>query len=397
MSLDIASGVQLNDMISPISRDAFFPGKRQDTEDLSSVTYAGIRAEPAELCRCPGAVTQQFVMESGNKCPTCFRPLRNLQSTVRSGNSVTSEEDRETRVSDSGTRVVSSQSFWGRTTIDGELPDGTDETNIPSRQGGEGRLSEKGLDKRLCGVPSGPVPYSVQDPRLVLPRFDGDKDTDVRHFFWKLKACFTDYNVVYGPVQRLYLIDCLRGKALDLYMTLQPEQQTDLRVVEKVFMKHFCPILNKLERTKVFMRSKKENSETVSEYALRLHTEARDVGIDHYMLTQAFVLGLPLSYQKHLALKRLTDMGDIFQECQMYEGASTMDTDVDGEVENTVRFDTMSRMDDKWTQERKQMNHLTNERRESFPSNYLEVRHCECCGKLGHTKLECWVYHFHAF
>ena len=42
MSLDIASGVQLNGMISPISRDAFFPGKRQDTEELSSVTYANL-------------------------------------------------------------------------------------------------------------------------------------------------------------------------------------------------------------------------------------------------------------------------------------------------------------------------------------------------------------------
>ena len=92
--VDITSGEHLNGEVSPIERDAVCPGNGQFSADLSEVTYANthdedIRVESAELCRCSGAVTRQFVLDSGNKCPGCSRPLRNLQSTVRLGSSVT--------------------------------------------------------------------------------------------------------------------------------------------------------------------------------------------------------------------------------------------------------------------------------------------------------------------
>ena len=109
----------------------------------------------------------------------------------------------------------------------------------------------------------GPVPQWVNYPQLELPTFHGSKDVNVRHFFLKLRVCFGDNNVVYSHVKRRYLMHCLSGDALDLYLALQPSQQTNLRVLEKGFMKHFRPAPHKIASTAIFISSRKGSDETL--------------------------------------------------------------------------------------------------------------------------------------
>ena len=153
-----------------------------------------------------------------------------------------------------------------------------------------------------------------------MPHFDGSKNVNVRHFFLKVKACFAENNVINGHVKRRYLMHCLSDDALELYLALQPDQQTNLKVLEKIFVRHFRPSKHRNVQLASFIKSRKEPDETVSEYALRLHKAAKEIGVQQELLAHVFIQGLPVAYQKHAALQdiNLTQMDDIFRVCEKF-------------------------------------------------------------------------------
>ena len=168
--------------IRPIS-----PGVRSelDYENISGVGDDGSSndIDHSGICRCVGMKTQQFVNDTGNKCPHCNLPIRVIHSTFRSMEGL---EERNVQFSEGGEGSASRSSFWSdknegdRKRNDGKL-EGRE--HVTKTCDDDRRPSKENSGNRLDEWSFGPVPKWVNNPRLDLPLFDGSKGVNVRHFF----------------------------------------------------------------------------------------------------------------------------------------------------------------------------------------------------------------------
>ena len=80
------------------------------------------------------------------------------------------------------------------------------------------------------------------------------------------------------------LKSCLEEAALDLYLSLDENEQYDLEALEKIFQQHFKPRNHSVIETEAFMRMKKSNEQSVSEFHTSLRKKANELLIEESLV-----------------------------------------------------------------------------------------------------------------
>ena len=115
------------------------------------------------------------------------------------------------------------------------------------------------------------------------------------------------------------LKSCLEGSALDLYLSLDINEQHDLDGLEKIFQEHFKPLKHSLIETESFMKMKKLDSQSVSEFHTALRKKANESLMDKSLTRIAFIQGLPPDHQKHCVLQKAHSLQEYLEKARDYE------------------------------------------------------------------------------
>ena len=163
-------------------------------------------------------------------------------------------------------------------------------------------------------------------PSVDLPRFAGGRDANPRHYFFKLQGYFDTYNIVHADDQARLVALSLEGEALDLFLSLSPAQQGNMRELEDIFEVHFRPVAQGYLGVSEFLKLEKGPRETVSEFYLRVRKYADRQKITPDIVKVAFMQGLPIEYQKYLVLRKdLVALDDLYKASLNFEQASVLD------------------------------------------------------------------------
>ena len=250
--------------------------------------------DSGKLCVCAIAKTQKYIQDHDNKCPTCNKTLiekDNLETMLR--------------------KVLLSG---------------------PGSGFSDGKSQEKGM-------------------RLKPPTYSGRDDP--KHFFVKLKNYLETYHIDDNKEIIRVLKSCLDGKALDLYLTLNPYEQGELESLQKMFKNHFQPMSHSIVETENFMRTKKRANESVSEYFAGLKKKADELKIESALLKVAFVSGLSKETQRHCILQKADTLEEYLKEAQEFEkiaklgnaqASVTMSTFDETQNEEQTKLDTVIKL-----------------------------------------------------
>ena len=149
-------------------------------------------------------------------------------------------------------------------------------------------------------------PRFAEQVKLKIPYFDEKYKNNIKIYFLKLRNYFDTYRVSKPESQIKLLTQVLEGSALDLFLTLPKDIQSDLDTLEKVFTDHFRPHKLSHIELKQFWGTQKLPNETVSEFAVRLKIRADEIDVPMETLNAVFLNALPESYQKHIALQNVS-------------------------------------------------------------------------------------------
>ena len=141
---------------------------------------------------------------------------------------------------------------------------------------------------------------------MILAKFSGGKGADPKHYFLKMNAFLDTYCI--SKIDKIInvFLDSLEDDALDLYLSLETDKKADLIYLEHIFSIHFKPKKHDILGQSDMLKMSKRLDESISEYYLRLSKEAREFSVGLDMLKAIFVQGLPVDYQKHIALAVFT-------------------------------------------------------------------------------------------
>ena len=173
----------------------------------------------------------------------------------------------------------------------------------------------------------------------------------------------------------------MEGEALDLFLSLSPSQQRNLREIEDIFDSHFRPVAQGYLGVSEFLKLRKGPRETVSEYYLRVRKCSDRQKFAPDIVKVAFMQGLPIEYQKHLVLRKdLMALDDIFKASLDFEQASVLEQMRPGPRSNVVgiseegglegKFDRMMEEVKSLRQEVQQARTRETENRETGPTNF---------------------------
>lgn len=121
-------------------------------------------------------------------------------------------------------------------------------------------------------------------------------------------------------------LESLEKDALDLYLSIDTDKKADLSYLEQVFSIHFKPKKHMILGMSEILKSGKGLEESISEYYLRLRKKASEFSVGTEMLTAIFIQGMPVSYQKHIALKGVTSLDDVLNASREFERVSDLDS-----------------------------------------------------------------------
>ena len=310
----------------------------------------------SDLCKCSYPKTRAVVDEYCNCCPACGKrlvveaPVPSILEAV-----LTSDETYETPIS---TPIMTTMANMTRTPR--SLPNvpfctfsGVSGSRMPLPRLAVSKEEQRNVEFSLSGLrevehtraqytssinafsnadngPFGSVaPRRMNFPKLDMPRYDGNKKSNPKHYFFKVAAFFAEYGIR-NPNERIRLLShSLENEALDLFLSLGREQQGDLSMLEEIFIAHFQPQKHSILGMGEFLQTKKGNSETVSEFCLRLRTHAEQHGIPSSVVKAIFIQGLPSSFQKHIALKDVDTLEEIFRESIVFERVAKIENSSD--------------------------------------------------------------------
>ena len=162
--------------------------------------------------------------------------------------------------------------------------------------------------------------------KMDLPRFSGAKGSDPRHYFLKMSAFLTGMDIGKGEERIRVFLQSLEGEALDLYLTLNLGQQSDLDFLKETFCTHFRPKKHAVLGVGEVLRLRKTSEETISEFYLRLRKKADEFHVGKEVLAAVFVQGLPVEYQKHIASQGVMNIEDMVQVNLAHERISSIDS-----------------------------------------------------------------------
>ena len=282
------------------------------------------------LCNCDYQKTRTVVVEYGNICPKCSLNIVPSRDTIESELqlSVSSEDSYEVPITTRATETIrtprmmpalptaSTVSFAG---LNFDIK--STDTNIRPVL----NASEPNVDRAQFGSVA---PRRFNAPRLEMPHFDGKNYTDPTHFFLKVGMFFAEYNIFNDNEKIRLLSHALDKEALDLYLTLKPDQQANLEELREIFVTHFKPSKNKILGMGDILSTKKGVHESISEYCLRLRKHAKENDICDEIVTAIFLQGFPASFKKHIALKNIDTLDDMFHESLVFEQVSKIDENV---------------------------------------------------------------------
>ena len=211
-----------------------------------------------ELCACPVARTRQYVADNHNLCPNadCGKPLmeENLYEQPRIVLNAEAEVERDPEGGDDH----SSQRRDSVKSEEGEHADSEGAQNLHRI------LAQLAISSPNFGsTKDRPGNSGV---KLKPPSYAGKSGVDPKHFFVKLENYLDSYRIKTQVEKIRILKQCLEGSALDLFLTLEPEVQADLKILEQKFKTQFAPKGHDLVETQDFMKSVKNSKQSISEF-----------------------------------------------------------------------------------------------------------------------------------
>ena len=142
---------------------------------------------------------------------------------------------------------------------------------------------------------------SQSSVKIKPPAFEGKGDPT--HFFIKIKNFFEINKVQTKKEKSAILKSCLNEEALDLFITLSKDEQTDIEALERTFKNHFKPTRHDLIETERFLKIRKQKEQSVSNFYTKIKRKGLELKVDPALIKQAFCQGLSRDIQKHCALK----------------------------------------------------------------------------------------------
>ena len=189
-----------------------------------------------EFCQCVGAKTKGIIKKNNNKCPqaNCGKKMTDIQGY-----------ESDTEDSTRGDKSIKILTEWLDGLVSGNLKGArTKEQNQSS-------------------------------VRIKPPTFRGSEDP--AHFFIKLSN-FIDLNKISREKDKCAVLkSCLSDEALDLFLSLTEDEQTDMLALEKIFMQHFKPVKHDLIETERFLKTKKEKGQSVSAFYAKTKKQGLEV------------------------------------------------------------------------------------------------------------------------
>ena len=119
---------------------------------------------------------------------------------------------------------------------------------------------------------------------------------------------------------------CLEDAALDLHLSLDENEQHYLDALENIFQPHFKPLNHSVIETEVFMRMKKGNDQSVSEFHTSLRKKANELLIDGSLVRIAFIQGLEPEYQKYCVLQKADSLQEYLDAAKDFEKIAKIGT-----------------------------------------------------------------------
>ena len=204
----------------------------------------------ADYCLCPSPKTRLQVETNNNTCPTCQKMLIEKP-----------EPKPEPKYED--------------------MPalEGTGDGNKVKNSDKDESEDIRGLLKGLASLRSTKDRKDRNnDVRLKPPTYKGDSEPT--HFFVKLEN-FLEHQSVSKEIDKIRIMkSCLEGPALDLYLCLDKTTQTDIVMLEKKFKTHFRPNGHTIVEEKNFVRTYRQQDETISQYYAKLRKKASELLIE---------------------------------------------------------------------------------------------------------------------
>ena len=231
-----------------------------------------------DFCQCVGAKTKGIIKKNNNKCPqtNCGKRMTDIQGY---------ESDTEDSTkSDKSMKILT------------EWLDGLAAGNLKGT---------KTKDQNQSSV------------RIKPPTFRGSEDP--AHFFIKLSN-FIDLNKISKEKDKCAVLkSCLSDEALDLFLSLTEEEQTDMLALERIFKQYFKPVGHDVVETERFLKTKKGKEQSISTYYAQVRKKGKELNIDPAIVRQAFCQGLDTNTLKHCALKEAVTIEDYHKAALQFE------------------------------------------------------------------------------
>ena len=226
-----------------------------------------------DLCVCATMKTRAYTSQNANKCPTCGKKM---------------------------------------------LEDEPKYEPVPPLEETKGFDMEK-LLSGLATANFGSVKERSHNNSIKLkpPVFSGKGDS--KHFFVKLENYIESYKISSEETKIRLLKSCLENTALDLFLSLDDETQSDLELLQKKFQQHFAPLGHSLIATQSFMKLTKLPKQTVSEFHIQLKKKADELLLEDCLIKIVFLQGLSPEYQKHCILQKANTLQETLEAALEYE------------------------------------------------------------------------------
>ena len=245
------------------------------------------------FCECASARTRKYVADNNNICPVCNKTLIEEPTYEKAVDMPALEREKDSDVS---------------------------------------RLLELLGDATLGSTKNRPT----ESVKLKMPRFSGNEGMEARHFFLKLENYYEAYKIVKEETKTRILKQALDDRALDLYISLDEDTQSDITALEKIFVQHFSPRKHEFLEMKEFFKFEKSSKESVSEFLLRLRKKAKELLVTDDMIRAIFLNGLGQDYQKHIALQKAFSIEETIEAALEYEKITKLSEDLEERRVHTV-------------------------------------------------------------
>ena len=213
-----------------------------------------------DFCQCKGPKTKGIVKKNNNKCPqpNCGKKMTDIQGY-----------ESDTEDSTKGDKSIKILTEWLDGLVSGNLK------------------GARTKDQNQSSV------------RIKPPTFRGSEDP--AHFFVKLSN-FIEINKIKKEEDKCAVLkSCLSDEALDLFLSLPADEQADIQALEKIFKQHFKPVKHELIEMEKFLKMKKRNEQSVSNFYTQIRRKGLELKVDPALIKQAFCQGLSRDIQKHCA------------------------------------------------------------------------------------------------